>query len=90
MSIDREKFLETLADSFEAYYDLHLAAEDLGLPLIFRRITIPGRRGTGSARTFPSGATRPMSLHTYFPPPPLTGSWPQSASTMLWRKPCPW
>ena len=36
MSIDREKFLETLADSFEAYYDLHPAAEDLDLPLIFR------------------------------------------------------
>ena len=36
MSIEREKFLETLAGSFEAYYDIHRPAEDPGLPLVFR------------------------------------------------------
>ncbi len=36
MSVDRDKFLDTLADSFEAYYDLYPAAEGLELPLVFR------------------------------------------------------
>ena len=36
MGIEREKFLETLAGSFEAYYDIHRPAEDPGLPLVFR------------------------------------------------------
>lgn len=36
MSIERDKFLETLADSFEAYYDLHPAEGTSGLPLAFR------------------------------------------------------
>ena len=36
MGIEREKFLETLADSFSAYYDLHMAQGDTELPLVFR------------------------------------------------------
>lgn len=36
MSIEREKFHETLADSFGAYYDLHMDEDGRGLPLVFR------------------------------------------------------
>lgn len=36
MGIERDKFLETLADSFSAYYDLHMPQADTGLPLAFR------------------------------------------------------
>lgn len=36
MGIEREKFLETLADSFSAYYDLHMAQAEDRLPLAFR------------------------------------------------------
>ena len=36
MGIDREIFLNTLADSFGAYYDLHMTEADVGLPLVFR------------------------------------------------------
>ena len=36
MRIEREKFLNTLADSFSAYYDLHMAEGEQELPLSFR------------------------------------------------------
>lgn len=36
MGIEREKFLETLADSFGAYYDIHMAEGECELPLVFR------------------------------------------------------
>ena len=36
MRIDRDKFIDTLADSFEAYFDLHPAADGSELPLDFR------------------------------------------------------
>lgn len=36
MGIEREKFLETLADSFGAYYDIHMAEGECALPLVFR------------------------------------------------------
>ena len=36
MGIERDKFLETLTGSFEAYYDLHMAQGDTELPLVFR------------------------------------------------------
>lgn len=36
MRIEREKFLETVADSFSAYYDLHMAPVEQELPLVFR------------------------------------------------------
>lgn len=36
MGIEREKFLETLADSFGAYYDLHPVEQELEIPLKFR------------------------------------------------------
>ena len=36
MGIEREKFLGTLADSFSAYYDLHMAQAEDRLPLAFR------------------------------------------------------
>ena len=34
MRIEREKFLDTLADSFSAYYDLHMAEGEQELPLV--------------------------------------------------------
>ena len=36
MKIEREKFLDTLADSFSAYYNLHMAEGEQELPLAFR------------------------------------------------------
>ena len=36
MKIEREKFLDTVADSFSAYYDLHMAEGEQELPLVFR------------------------------------------------------
>ena len=36
MKIEREKFLDTVADSFSAYYDLHMAEGEQELPLAFR------------------------------------------------------
>ena len=36
MGIEREKFLDTVADSFSAYYDLHMAERERELPLVFR------------------------------------------------------
>ena len=36
MKIEREKFLDTVADSFSAYYDLHMAEGKQELPLVFR------------------------------------------------------
>lgn len=36
MGIEREKFLDTVADSFSAYYDLHMAEGEQKLPLVFR------------------------------------------------------
>lgn len=36
MTIEREKFLDTVADSFSAYYDLHMAQGEQALPLAFR------------------------------------------------------
>ena len=36
MGIEREKFLDTVADSFSAYYDLHMAEGERELPLAFR------------------------------------------------------
>ena len=36
MGIEREKFLDTVADSFSAYYDLHMAEGERELPLVFR------------------------------------------------------
>ena len=36
MKIERERFLETVANSFSAYYDLHMAEGEQELPLAFR------------------------------------------------------
>ena len=36
MGIEREKFLDTVADYFSAYYDLHMAEGERELPLAFR------------------------------------------------------
>lgn len=36
MTTQREKFLDTVADSFSAYYDLHMAQGEQALPLAFR------------------------------------------------------